>query len=67
MRVQPHPRRANREADTANGSAVAEVRSPPADLTRPAMSMKGFTAWFPIVLDAAIPAILRTGEDQAPR
>lgn len=51
-----------------NGAEVAEVRSIPlADLTVPAMSMDGFTAWFPIVLEAAIPALLRTREDCAPR
>jgi isopentenyl-diphosphate delta-isomerase len=50
-----------------NPEEVADIRAIPLDdLTAPAMSMDGFTAWFPIILDAAMPALLKMGEDLAP-
>jgi isopentenyl-diphosphate delta-isomerase len=51
-----------------NGAEVAEVKSIPLrDLTAQAKAMDGFTAWFPIVLKAAIPALVRASEVHAPR
>jgi isopentenyl-diphosphate Delta-isomerase len=50
-----------------NAVEVAEVRSIRLDdLTAPSMTLIGFTAWFPIVLNAAIPALVRAIGDDAP-
>jgi isopentenyl-diphosphate delta-isomerase len=50
-----------------NTAEVAEVSSIPLhDLTGPSAEMAGFTAWFPLVLEAAMPALVRASEVHAP-